>query len=246
MWRPTRILDVLVVTVSRLVAYFDPGILVVCRTGKRSCRTRYIKPSEQSSAKRGRTKARDWVFPLTPSAVHLATDRTRRDAYDLNYPRVWLKATCRLARLEAGDWPTSPPPVFASLTSRSQLDSIPKLTISSMDMFGNHNVEHAVQGAAERGGECLTVTGNRGKEKLSDVRSSSQPHGIQQAHRGKQSEAEDSKATEPQNIGQVHVQGRTEDRNSSTSGLHKGMDTDQELLDSNLPVTKNPRASRNV
>ena len=54
-----------------------------------------------------------------------------------------------------------------------------------MDMFGNHNVEHAVQDAVESGGRDLTVTGNRGKEKLSEK--PSQPHGT--LYLGEQSEA---------------------------------------------------------
>ena len=115
-----------------------------------------------------------------------------------------------------------------------------------MDVFGDRNVEHAVQGAVESGGKDLTVTGNRGKEKLSGK--PSQPHDSLLACRGEQPEdsvhSETSTATEPLNIGQANVSRRTEDRNSSTSGLHRGRDSEWELLDSNLPITNTPCASR--
>ena len=115
-----------------------------------------------------------------------------------------------------------------------------------MDMFDDRNVEHAVRGAVESGGGDSTMAGDRGNEKLPEK--PSHPCDSLLACRGEEHSANTSetfKATERPDVGQVHVSSeRTEDRNSSTPGLQRDTDTEWELLNSNLPITKIPRASR--
>ena len=129
-----------------------------------------------------------------------------------------------------------------------------------MDMFDDRNMEHAAQGAVEWVGVISTATGDREKEKLAEHMISSQSHGrCVLASRDGQSDAQGPEsATEYIIVGQapdacsgLHphtratLQGRTEDRNSSTSGLHKGMEQeDEELPNGSTQLTSNPCASK--
>ena len=116
-----------------------------------------------------------------------------------------------------------------------------------MDMFGNHNVEHTVQGAADGSGVDFTVTDAYSEKKLPEM--PCHPHDSLLDCRGEQHSAEANsetfETTESLTVGQVHVSGeRTEKPNSLTPGLQRDTDTERELLNSNLPTTNNPCASR--
>ena len=100
---------------------------------------------------------------------------------------------------------------------------------------------------ADGGGVDFTVTDAYSEKKLPEV--PSHPRDSLLACRGEEHSAEANSetphTTERSVVGQVHVsRERTEKPNSLTSGLQRDTDTERELLNSNLPITNIPRASR--